>query len=110
MTAQCAQRLSSGRIVGNPEVTPIWSYFPVGGRSPGTHRVPLITGLTRLFCWRTQWIQINREGYPQTCEPSQKAKIKGDSALPFSKENSQKRVTFHSMSTGLPEAEGVGQQ
>jgi hypothetical protein len=37
-------------------------------------------------------------------------KIKGGSALQFSEENSQKRVTFHSMSTGLPEAEGVGQQ
>jgi hypothetical protein len=52
-------------------------------------------------------MQINHEGYPQTCEPSQKVKIKDDSALPFSAENSQKRVTFHSMSTGLPEAEGL---
>jgi hypothetical protein len=62
---------------------------------PGTHRGPLITGLIRLFCWRTWWIQINHEGYPQTCEPSQKFEIKGNSALPFSEENSQKRVTFH---------------
>jgi hypothetical protein len=63
--------------------------------SPGTHRGPLVTGLTRLFCWRTRWIQINHEGYPQTCEPSQKVKIKGDPAMPFFEENSQKRVTFH---------------
>lgn len=49
----------------------------------------------QLFCWRTRWIQINHDGYPRTCEPSQKVKIKGDSALPFSEENSQQRVTFH---------------
>ena len=104
----CMRRFPVRRLSGQNRI--FWDHFRLAGHSPRTHRGPLITRLIRLFCWRSRWIQINHEGYPQTCEPSQKVKIKGDSALPFSEENSQKRVTFHSMSTGLPEAEGVGQQ